>query len=146
MTITLADFSFKIEELLDVAEVDKLIEENDLRLQGLRVKLDSRSYRLNKRENRSEDLDEDIAELENKITGRESDLANETPGSVKHEEIEIELDGLRADLRKLKFRRRQKTPPSQVVESTIDAGEAQLLLDYYTELQTALEARKTELG
>lgn len=145
MDFTLNNFDFKVDTLDNTTDIDNLLEEYVLTIKGFEVKLNNRSFQQDKAKNRSEDLDEDIAEVQAEITTKEAELANYTAGTHKHEEISIDLDSLRARLRRLNFRKSDTVAPFTLLERNADTGEAQLLLAYYTRLKEALETRKTEL-
>mgnify|MGYP001070721725 CR=1 FL=1 len=147
MDFTIENFDFKVSDLGTVEEVNTLLEEYDLQIKAYNVKLETNELKLTRAENRSDTLAEDIQDVEAQITAKQTELANLTSGSRKHEEASIALDGLNFRLRGLKFRRDgSANTPLAVVESNADLGEARLLLDYYTKFKEALEQRKTALG
>ena len=128
-----------------VAEIDQLLEEQALQIKGFEVKLSSRELQSDRSEYRSENLDQEIAELQATIISKETELAALTPGSRAHENVAIELDSARARLRRLNFRKSETLSALSLVDKNTDTGEAQLLLMYYTSFKEALEQRKTEL-
>lgn len=126
-------------------DIDSLLEEYDLQIEGYQVKLSNNQLKLEKTENHNDDLQEDIRELEAAISVKESEQAGYAEGDRKYQELDIALDVLKARLRQLNFRKTDKLSPALVVERNADMGEVQLLLQYYTQLKNALEQRKTEL-
>lgn len=146
MKITIEDFDFKVSDLTEVVDVDKLIAEYELQIKSHDAKLKNREVKLTQSENRSEGLDEDIQELEATIASKELQLTQYAEGSNRHTEITVTLAVDKARLEVLKFRRGGNESPLVVVERNADAGEERLLLHYYTEFRDALLQRKTELG
>lgn len=145
MDFTLENFDFKVNTLTTVAEIDQLLEEQALQIKGFEVKLSSRELQSDRSEYRSENLDQEIAELQATIISKETELAAFTPGTRAHENVAIELDSARARLRRLNFRKSETLSALSLVDKNTDTGEAQLLLMYYTSFKEALEQRKTEL-
>lgn len=145
MDFTIADFDFKVGDLSTAEEVDKLLDEYNLQIEALTVKLSTGELQLKRAENRSDNLIEDIQEVEAKIATKETELASLPDGREK-ERTSIEIDGLKYRLRGLQFRRGDSSSPLAVVERNADTGEAKLLLDFYTKFKTALTQRKTALG
>lgn len=109
------------------------------------VKLSSRELELDKTENKSENLDEDITELLAMIASKETEIKGLPAGTRKNEEISIDLDTLRARLRRFNFRKTETVSALSIVEKNISTGQAQLMLAYYNELKTALDLRKAQL-
>jgi hypothetical protein len=145
MDFSIENFDFKVNSLNSKEEIEKLLENYALRIESHEVKLTNRGFQLNKAENRSENLDEDIAELQTLIASKTTELGGYAEGSRKNQEIAIELELLNARLKKLNFRKTDTVSPLSVVEKNVDTGEAQLLLAYYTRLKDALEQRKAEV-
>lgn len=149
MNFELTNFSFNIDQLTTTEEVDKLLEEFNLKVKDYSIKLNRRDLLLQRAQNRSDNLTQDIAKVETAITEAEATLANKTPGSPEHEEADIALQTLKLRLRNYNFRKSQEgstNTPLAVVESSADLGEAQLMFDYFTNLVQTLEQRKTDLG
>lgn len=145
MGFQLENFDFKVTNLENAQDIDNLLEEYNLQIKGYQVKLSNNEFKLEKTENRSDDLDEDIRELEAEIKAKETEQTSYAETDRKYTELDIALDAFRARLRSLNFRKTDKLSPALVVERNADMGEAQLLLQYYTEFKTALEQRKAEL-
>jgi hypothetical protein len=145
MDFTLENFDFKVDTLTTVAEIDQLLEEQALQIKGFEVKLSSRELQSDKSEYRSENLDQEIAEVQAIVTSKETELAALTSGTRTHENVAIELDSSRARLRRLNFRKSDTLSALSLVDKNIDTGEAQLLLLFYTSFKIALEQRKTAL-
>lgn len=145
MDFTLENFDFKVNTLTTVAEIDQLLEEQALQIKGFEVKLSSRELQSDKSEYRSENLDQEIAEVQAIVTSKETELATLTPGTRTHENVAIELDSARARLRRLNFRKSDTLSALSLVDKNTDTGEAQLLLLFYTSFKTALEQRKAAL-
>ncbi len=145
MDFTLENFDFKVNTLTTVAEIDQLLEEQALQIKGFEVKLSSRELQSDRSEYRSENLDQEIAELQATIISKETELAALTLGTRAHENVAIELDSARARLRRLNFRKSETLSALSLVDKNTDTGEAQLLLMYYNRFKEALEQRKTEL-
>ncbi|HAS39837.1 MAG TPA: hypothetical protein DCS93_05130 [Microscillaceae bacterium] len=146
MNITLDNFDFKVSSLTEVAEVDKLLAEYDLQIKSREARLGNREVQLQRAETRTDNLDEDILELEALIATKEFELTKYPAGSNKHGEISVNLGVDKARLEALKFRRNGNVSPVVVVERNADAGEEQVLLAYYKQFRDALLARKTALG
>jgi len=146
MKITIEDFDFKVSDLTNVEDVNKLIAEYELQIKSHDAKLKNREVKLTQSENRSEGLDEDIEELESTIANKEHQLTQHAEGTNKHTEIKVTLAVDKARLNVLKFRRSGNVSPLVVVERNADAGEERLLLHYYTQFRDALLQRKTDLG
>lgn len=145
MDFTLVNFDFKVDTLTTVAEIDQLLEEQALQIKGFEVKLSSRELQSDKSEYRSENLDQEIAEVQAIVTSKETELASLTPGTRTHENVAIELDSARARLRRLNFRKSETLSALSLVDKNTDTGEAQLLLLFYTSFKAALEQRKAAL-
>lgn len=145
MDFTLDNFDFKTDLLTSRAEIDELLEECDLQLKTYQARLVNRDLALGKAQNRTEDLTEDIAEVQAKIVSREAEFNSLPEGAKRREELAVELDMLRARLRKMNFRKSDTASPAAVVEKNADTGEAQLMLAYYTRFKSALETRKAQL-
>lgn len=71
MDFTIADFDFKVGDLSTAEEVDKLLDEYNLQIEALTVKLSTGELQLKRAENRSDNLIEDIQEVEAKIATKE---------------------------------------------------------------------------
>lgn len=145
MDFTLANFDFKVNTLTTVAEIDQLLEEQALQIKGFEVKLNSRELQSDRSAYRSENLDEEIAELQATVTAKTTELAALTPGTRAHENAAIELDSANARLRRLNFRKSETLSALSLVDKNTDTGEAELLLMYYTRFKDALQLRKTAL-
>lgn len=145
MDFTLANFDFKVNTLTTVAEIDQLLEEQALQIKGFEVKLSSRELQSDRSAYRSENLDEEIAELQATVTAKTTELAALTPGTRAHENAAIELDSANARLRRLNFRKSETLSALSLVDKNTDTGEAELLLMYYTRFKDALQLRKTAL-
>jgi hypothetical protein len=145
MDFTLENFDFKVDTLTTVAEIDQLLEEQALQIKGFEVKLSSRELQSDKSEFRSENLVEEIAELQASVTDMETELAVLAPGSRKHESVAIDLDSAKARLRRLNFRKSETFSALSLVDKNTDTGQAQLLLLYFTRFKAALEQRKAAL-
>jgi hypothetical protein len=145
MDFTLENFDFKVDTLTTVAEIDQLLEEQALQIKGFEVKLSSRELQSDKSEYRSENLDQEIAEVQAIVTSKETELAALTAGTRTHENVSIELDSARARLRRLNFRKSDTLSALSLVDKNTDTGEAQLLLLFYTSFKIALEQRKAAL-
>ena len=96
-------------------------------------------------EYRSENLDQEIAELGALVISKETELAALTPGTRTHENVSIDLDSARTRLRRLNFRKSETLSALSLVDKNTDTGETQLLLMYYTRFKEALEQRKAAL-
>lgn len=145
MDFTLENFDFKVNTLTTVAEIDQLLEEQALQIKGFEVKLSSRELQSDKSEYRSENLDQEIAEVQAIVTSKTNELAALTPGTRTHENVAIELDSARARLRRLNFRKSDTLSALSLVDKNTDTGEAQLLLLFYMSFKAALEQRKAAL-
>lgn len=145
MDFTLENFDFKVNTLTTVAEIDKLLDEYALQIKGIEVKLTNREFQFDKSENRSENLDEEIAEVQALVTSKETELSGLVAGTRKHEDVSIDLDGYRTRLRRLNFRKNETVSPLSLVAKNIDTAEAQLLLLLFTRFKEALEQRKAQL-
>lgn len=145
MDFTLANFDFKVNTLTTVAEIDQLLEEQALQIKGFEVKLSSRELQSDRSAYRSENLDEEIAQLQATVTAKTTELAALTPGTRAHENVAIELDSANARLRRLNFRKSETLSAISLVDKNTDTGEAELLLQYYNRFKEALEQRKAAL-
>lgn len=145
MDFTLENFDFKVNTLNSVAEIDSLLAEYAIQIKGYTAKLTNREFQQDKSEFRSDNLDEDIAEVQALIASKETELATFAAGTRNHEEIASELEGLRVRLRRLNFRKTETVSPFALVEKNVETGEAQLLLLYFTRFKEALEQRKAQL-
>jgi hypothetical protein len=145
MDFTIENFDFKVNTLNSKEEIDKILDDNALQIKGFTAKLTNREFQQDKTENRSENLDEDIVELQALISSKQTEMNSYPEGSRKKQEIAIDLEMYRARLNKLNFRKTDTVSPLSLFEKNIDTGEAQLLLAYYTSIKQALEQRKAQL-
>ena len=145
MDFTLENFDFKVDTLKTVPEIDELLETYALQIKGYTAKLTNREFQQDKSESRSENLDEDIVDLQALISSKKTEMNGYPDGSRKKDAIAIDLEMLEARLKKMKFRKTETVSPLLLLEKNIDTGEAQLLFAYYTRLKEALEQRKAAL-
>lgn len=146
MNITLDNFDFKVSNLTELADADKLLAEYELKIKVHEGRLGNREVQLKRAETRTDNLDEDILELEALIATKEFELTKYPEGTNKHNEIKVNLGVDKARLEALKFRRNGSESPIVVVERNADSGEEQILVAYYKQFRDALLQRKTELG
>lgn len=148
MNLTISDFEFNITELSQISDVEKLLAEYNLQIRTINARMENREVLEVRSENRSEDLQEDISEVDASIAAKEVELTGHAKGSIKHTKVAIELDKLKVRKRELDLRllTSGNLSPLASVERNTDNGEAKLLLEYYRQFVTTLEQHKTELG
>jgi chromosome segregation ATPase len=145
MDFTVENFDFKTNLITSRTEIDELLEEFGLQIKSYELKLGNRDLQLDKAQNRTESLGVEITQVQALIASKETEMNSFAEGTRKREEISIELDTLRARLRRLNFRKTDSASPASVVEKNADSGEAELLLKYFTRFKEALEQRKAQL-
>ncbi len=145
MDFTLENFDFKVATLNSIAEIDSLLAAQVLQIKGFEVKLSSSEFQFDKSEFRSGSLDGEITDVQAQITAKETELLSLVAGTRKYEDVAIDLDGLKARLRRLNFRKTDTLSSASLVEKNVDTGEAQLLLLYFKRFKEALEQRKAAL-
>ena len=146
MDIILNNLDFKVSGLTTIEEVDELIAEYDLQIESYNLRLQSKSYQTKRSTNRSNDVSDEITNLETKITATQNQLTGLTPGSDDHTKTSLDLETYQLRVKKLKYQNRDTISPVAEVERNADLEEVELLLFYYTKLREALAQRKTELG
>lgn len=90
MDFTLENFDFKTNLLTSGTEIDELLDECGLQIKSYEVKLGNRDLQLDKAQNRTENLGEDIAEVQALIASKETELTSFAEGTRKREEVSIE--------------------------------------------------------
>lgn len=145
MEFSIPDFSFQTESIDNVADIDKLLEELEIELKTLTVRVDNNELGKTLASNRSKNLLEDIQELEGRIAAKQAELSNHTEGSTKHEDVQIELEALEVRLKRLNFRKKQTQPASEIVTQNVEIAEKVLHIQLYTKFQEALNSRKFTL-
>jgi hypothetical protein len=131
--------------LTSVSEVDALIALQDLQIREFEAKLIVDGLQADKSEFKSGSLDAEIAEVQALISGKESELTILVPGSKKHEDASIDLDGYKTRLRRLNYRKNDTASPRAMVEKNADLGEIKLRLLFTTRFKESLVDRKAAL-